>query len=76
MEHTGFPILIPQTFRGENYGAMYVPAGRVGAAQLAAVLATSFQGPMHVHAVPIMYTQPKKVPTGSGNTSLKSLGGL
>ena len=76
MGRTGYPVLIPQDFVGANLGAMFVPAGKVGAAQLAAVLATPFQGPMHVHSVPTMFTKPKAVSSGPGNISLRDLGGF
>jgi hypothetical protein len=76
MGRTGYPIIVPQDFVGVNYGAMHVPAGRVGAAQLQAVLATPFQGPMHVHAVPIFFGKPKAAPTSTGNSSLRAIGGF
>ncbi len=58
MDNTSFPVLVPQTFRGVNLGGLFVPAGgqvHEGPAQMAALLAAPFQGPMHVHAVPVMF---------------------
>ena len=59
MDMNAFPALVPQTFRGVNLGGMFIPAGRVDAAQVLAVLATPFQGPMHVHSVPVYYGRPQ-----------------
>jgi hypothetical protein len=59
MDNLAFPVLVPQSFKGVNLGGMFVPAGPVRSANLQALLATPFQGPMHVHSVPVYYGRPQ-----------------
>jgi len=75
IETTSFPVLVPQSFKGVNLGGMYVPAGPVGAAQLQAILATPYQGPMHVHSVPIFYGKPKVTARPQSPAGLATPGG-
>ncbi len=76
MDQTSFPVLKPQTFKGINLGGLYVPAGKVGAAQNLALLAAPFQGPMHVHAVPYMFGQANRVSRPQSPAGLATPGGV
>jgi hypothetical protein len=76
MDNTSFPVLSPQNFKGLNLSGMYVPAGKEGAAQYQAVMATPFQGPMHVHAIPFLFGQPQQTSRPQSPAGLATPGGV
>jgi len=76
MDMTSFPILQPQNFKGVDLSLVYAPSGNRGAAQLQAVLATSFQGPMHVHAIPYTFLQQQTMSKPLNPAGLSTPGGV
>jgi hypothetical protein len=75
MDNLAFPVLVPQSFKGVNLGGMFVPAGRVSPLHIQALHATPFQGPMHVHSVPVYYGRPQVTSRPQGPAGLSTPGG-
>lgn len=62
MERYGYVQMVPQNFRAYNRGDMYFPSGSRNHAPIhTALYATPAHvgKAMNVHAIPVLYTQPK-----------------
>lgn len=76
-QHNAFGVLTPQNYHQNDYADRLISRGRVMAPLYLACLASPHLGAVHVHSVPVSYSQARgvkqNIPAGMGTPHTPAL---